>query len=103
MAKTNAEYQREHRERRADRLAELELALADRDADLASARARIARLERKLDGVYAMLKTAPAAPEDAVPGRMHPSRPVSRTPDCPHPAASVVDDRCGACGQGLDW
>jgi hypothetical protein len=72
MAKTNAEYQRERRERRADRLAELETALADRDADLAAARARIERLERELDGVYAMLETASAAPEDAAPARWIP-------------------------------
>jgi hypothetical protein len=102
MAKTNADYQREHRERRADRIAELETALADRDADLASARAKIARLERELDGVYAMLETASAAPGDAGPGRMDPSGPGSQTPDCPHPAASVDGDRCGACGQTVD-
>jgi hypothetical protein len=88
MAKTNADYQREHRERRADRLAELETALADRDADLAAARARIARLERELDGVYAMLEAVPAEPEA--------SRP--HTPECPHPSEAVDGGRCHACG-----
>src|SRR5215469_13240940 len=102
MAKTNAEYQREHRERRADRIAELESALADRDADLAAARAKIARLERELEGVYAKLETASAAPEAAVPGMMHPAGPASQAPDCPHPAHLVDGDWCGGCGQVID-
>jgi chromosome segregation ATPase len=98
MAKTNAEYQREHRERRADRIAELECALADRDADLAAARATIARLERERERLYVLLAEASAEP-----GRLADSHSSSvRTPDCPHPAASVIGDRCGACGQVLD-
>ena len=102
MAKTNADYQHEQRERRADRLAELETALADRDADLAAARARIARLERELERVYAMLETASAEPGDAAPGRMDPSGPGSQAPVCPHPAHLVDGDRCGGCGQVVD-
>jgi Tfp pilus assembly protein FimV len=98
MAKTNADYQREQRERRADRLAELESALADRDADLAASRARIERLERELDRVYAMLETASAEPEAAVPGITRPAGPGSQTPDCPHPAAAVDGGTCRACG-----
>lgn len=76
MAKTNAEYQREHRERRARRLAELE----DENAEL---RAEVDRLRGELEDARAEIDRL-------------------SNPECPHPSEGVRDDgTCGECGRDV--
>lgn len=72
MAKTNADYQREHRERRSARLAEL---AAERDT-----------LRAENEGLRDAL-TAAEAEIDRLAGQA-----------CRHPAGAVDGGRCRACG-----
>jgi chromosome segregation ATPase len=99
MAKTNAEHQREHRQRQAAEVAALRLALGDARSALADAESviatlgdKLARREREIEGLYATLAETSAAPRDTGP----------QTPDCPHPAHLVDGDRCLGCGQLVD-
>jgi hypothetical protein len=90
MPKTNADYQREHRERRTRRLAVLEAAAARHDEVVAGLTVRIATLEAERDRLYITLEEASAGP------------PVPQASACPHPAQLVDNDRCGGCGQVVD-
>lgn len=72
MAKTNADYQREHRQRRAQRLAVLE-------RENAGLRVRLAEAEASLAGAVAEAERLSAS-------------------QCRHPAAAVEGGRCHACG-----
>ena len=75
MAKTNAEYQREHRERRAKRLAELEDENAELRADLERVRGELEDARAEIDRLS--------------------------SPECPHPSGSVEAGVCGDCGRDV--
>lgn len=75
MAKTNADYQREHRQRQAGRVAELE-------AELAVMRDRAESAETALESANDEIERLAAL-------------------RCKHPAQAVDGGRCLACGQDV--
>lgn len=75
MTKTNADYQREHRERRAGRLAELTTEAATLRRALAEARSALEDANAEIERLSAMV--------------------------CRHPAAAVSGGQCQACGQDV--
>ena len=82
MPKTNADYQREHRERRSARIAELEAANEALRVQLETA---VADLRAENEGLRMALEAAEAEIER-----------LSAEP-CPHPSGSVVDGVCQLC------
>jgi predicted RNase H-like nuclease (RuvC/YqgF family) len=75
MAKTNADYQREHRERRTRRIAGLEARVAELEAELESVRAENEGLRQALEAAEGM--------------------------QCRHPSGAVSGGTCRACGQDV--
>jgi len=71
MAKTNADYQREHRERRSARIAELEAEVADLRAEAERLREALATAEAELERLSGEA--------------------------CQHPSGLVVDGVCQNC------
>jgi hypothetical protein len=92
VPQTHAERQAAYRHRQAAVISALRSALADAQVNVTAQADKIARLEREREGLYATIATASAAPGSS----------TAQTPDCPHPARLVDDQRCGGCGQLVD-